>query len=98
MHKEEKDRWGSGTLDDGVKLERVRMEPSSRIVRNKSGAEIQLAALLIFDCYNSRPRGTEFHEDDIIVFNGQKFRVQAVEPLYDRKKLHHYEMGLVKHA
>lgn len=96
--KASEDVWGKESLDDGMQLNHVRMEPSSKVVRNKSGAEIQLAATLFYDCCNSRPSGVEFQEDDIIVFNGQKHKVQMIEPLYDEKKLHHYEMGLVKHA
>lgn len=93
-----KDRWGKGELNDGTELQYVRMEPSSRIVRDKNNAEIQLAATLFYDCKNSRPKDVAFVVDDIIIFNGHKHRVQMIEPLYDGKCLHHYEIGLVKHA
>ena len=92
------DRWGKEALDEGVALSYVRLEPSSRIVRSKNGAEVQLAAILFYDCQNSRPSGIVFREDDIVLFNGQKHKVQTVEPLYDGRKLHHYEMGLISHA
>lgn len=94
----EKDRWGKSKLDAGTDVEKVRLEPSSKIVRDKNNAEIQLAATLFYDCRNSRPREIIFAEDNIVIFNGQKFRVVSVEPLYDGRKLHHYEMGLVKYA
>lgn len=94
----DKDRWGKGQLSDGAELQRVRMEPSGRIVRDKNNAEIQLAATLFYDCKNSRPKGIVFAVDDIIIFNGQKHQVQVVELLYDEKQLHHYEVGLIKHA
>ncbi len=97
LHKKvNEDRWGKGELDAGVELTYVRMEPSGKIVRDKNNAEIQLAATLFYDCKNSSPQGIAFCEDDIIVFNGVKHRVQTVEPLYDEKRLHHYELGLVK--
>lgn len=92
------DRWGKESLMDEMELNHVRMEPSSKVVRDKSGAEIQLAATLFFDCRNSRPAGVTFAVDDIIIFNGQKHSVQLVEPLYDERKLHHYELGLIAHA
>ena len=92
------DRWGSKDLSNGIKISCVRIEPSSRIVRDKNAAEIQLSALMFYDCKNSSPRNITFREDDIISFNGQKHRIQTVEPLYDNKKLHHYELGLIKHA
>lgn len=95
---EEEDRWGKSVLKEEQELRLVRMEPSSKIVKDKSGAEIQLAATLFYDCRNSRPQGTNFSVDEIIIFSGQKHAVQLIEPMYDGEKLHHYEMGLVKRA
>ncbi len=92
------DRWGEKDVYDGIVVKHVRLEPTSRIVRDKNSAEIQLSAVLFYDCKNSQPRNVAFKEDDIIIFSGEKYRVQMVEPLYDRKKLHHYELGLIKHA
>lgn len=96
--KPDSDRWGEETLKDEQELTFVRMEPSSRVVRDKNNAEVQLEATLFYDCRNSRPRGVQFQEDDIIIFNGQKYSVQTMEPLYAGKHLHHIEMGLIKHA
>lgn len=92
------DRWGTERITSEQELKHVRMEPSSKIVRDKNNAEIQLAAELFYDCKNSRPTGISFEVDDLILFNGQKYAVRFVEPLYDDKRLHHYEVGLVKHA
>ena len=86
------------SLSNGTDISCVRMEPLSKIVRDKNNAEIQLSAILFYDCKNSCPRGTTFSVDDVISFNGQKYRVKVVEPLYDRKKLHHYEIGLIAYA
>lgn len=92
-----KDPWGKVTPGQETELRFVRIEPSSKIVRDKNNAEIQLAATLFFDCKNSNPK-VEFQEDDIIIFNGQKHRIALIEPLYDEGKLHHYEIGLIRHA
>lgn len=91
-------RFEEDSLDPGIRLIYVRMEPSNKIVRDKNGAEIQLAATLFYDCKNSDPKNVSFKVDDVISFNGQKHRVQVVEPLYDNRKLHHYELGLVAYA
>ena len=93
-----KDRWGEVETQGDVKIEKVRLEPSNRVIRDKNSAEVQLAATLFYDCKNSMPRDFIFEVDDIVVFNGQKLRVQVIEPLYDGNKLHHYELGLIKHA
>lgn len=92
------DRWGRGELDCGISLKFVRMEPSKQIVRDKNNAELQLSALLFYDCRNSTPKNAGFCIDDIIVFQGDKYMIKAVDPLYDNKKLHHYELGLIKSA
>ena len=92
------DRWGNAELIDEQTLTHVRMEPSSKVVRDKSGVEIQLAATLFYDCRNSRPQGIAFAVDDIIIFNGQKHRLVLAEPLYDGEKLHHYELGMIAYA
>ena len=92
------DRWGEETLKEKEIIKRVRIEPSNKVVRDKNNAEIQISATLFYDCKNSLPRDIQFSEDDIIVFNGQKHKVQTIEPLYDGERLHHIEMGLVKHA
>ena len=102
LHKRiNEDAWGKGQLDAGVELSSVRMEPSSQIVRDKNNAELRLSAVLFFDCRNSEPRGMKFNSDnvdDIVIFNGEKHMIKAVEPLYDERKLHHYELGLIKGA
>lgn len=98
FRKTSEDIWGAEQLDAGIELIRVRMEPSSRIVRDKNNAEIQLAATLFYDCRNSYPSGVTFQLDDVVVFNGQKHQVKMIEPLYDMMRLHHYEIGLVKYA
>lgn len=98
LHISGKDRWGKEITDVQTMLTHVRIEPSSKIVKDKDNNEIQLSATLFFDCKNSRPLLTGFSLDDQIIFNGQKHRIQLVEPLYDGEKLHHYELGLVRHA
>lgn len=93
---ENKDRWGKGKENLESEISFVRFEPSSKIVRTVNNAEIQLSATLIYDCRNSRPKNIQFALDDIITFNGEKHRIQLIEPLYDGNNLHHIEVGLVK--
>lgn len=96
--KKSEDRWGKETVDEGTELKYVRLEPSSKVVRDKNHAEVQLAAVLFYDFHNSRPKDFSFLVDDVVTFNGQRFAVSLIEPLYDGRKLHHYELGLIKHA
>lgn len=94
----EEDRWGNAPVVNQKELTHVRVEPSSKVIRDKNGAEIQLAATLFFDCKNSRPQGMTFSNGDIITFGGMKHSIQLIEPLYDGEKLHHYELGMIAHA
>lgn len=91
------DRFGKDILDEGESLERVRLEPTNKIVRTSNNAEIKLSAILYYDCKNSKPRGLSFAIDDIIAFNGAKYKVQICDLLEDTKP-HHYELGLVGYA
>ena len=42
----EKDAWGNEILADPVELQYVRLEPSTKYVKDKDNKEIQLAATL----------------------------------------------------
>lgn len=94
----EEDRWGKVTLDKGKEIRFVRLEPSTQVTRDKNNVEIQLAAILFYDCKNSRPDDIVFSAEDIIVFNGIKHQIKVVEPLYAKKRLHHYELGLIRYV
>lgn len=91
-------KWGAEGLQPRAELKHIRIETSRKIVRDKNNAEQQLSAILFFDCRNSSPRGLEFQEDQVVDFCGLKHRIVSIEPLYDNKKLHHYEIGMVRYA
>ena len=90
--------WNGATLERIGQLMHVRIEPSSRVVRDKNNREQQLAATLFFDCRNSQNTAGDLKEDLIVDFQGQKHRIVSVEPLCDENKLHHYEIGMVRYA
>lgn len=79
----------------GTEIRYVRIEPSSKQVTDTQNRQIQLSALLFYDGVNSAPRGISWKQGQKITFNGQPFTVQVVEPLYDARTLHHYEIGLI---
>lgn len=91
-----KDDWGNEELLDPILLDRIRIEPSTKFVRAKDNSEIQLAAVLYYDCKNSKPRNMVFTDESVIVFHEESYRIKLVEPLYDQKRLHHYELGMVR--
>lgn len=90
-----KDIWENETLTN-EDLTLVRMEPSDKLVQNKQNQEVRLSSLLFYDLRNSQGLGSEgFKLDDNITFQGRNYVITTIDALYDRNKLHHYEVGLV---
>ncbi len=98
LEKRIKDEWGNTTVQEETTMKHVRMEPSNKIIRDKNNAEIKLNATLFIDVVHSKiGKEVEIEIDDLISFNGDQYRVQEVERLYDERKLHHCEIGLVRY-
>lgn len=75
-------------------LLRVRVEPSDKIIVGSDNTQRQLVSTLFFDVQNSAPKGTEFSAGQKVVWNGREMSVVTADPLYDGKRLHHWEVGL----
>lgn len=88
------DGWGNLTHPDTRTLEFVRFEPSTKLVMTKDNKEVQLSAVMFFDCVNSVPAAAEFVLGDQIIFDGRTYHVEMIDKLYDGQKKHHYEVGL----
>lgn len=90
------DPWSKESYGEAVTLKYVRLEPSSRVVRDKQNTERQLSAVMFYDCKNSLPAGLSFTEESKVSFGGNEYTVAAVDTLYaDGSKPHHYELGLI---
>lgn len=89
-----KDAWGDADSAD-TQLLNIRIDPFEKYLIDNTQHEVQASALLLFDCRHSRPTGTSFVEGQTVTFNGRTYEVQTVEPLYDRRRLHHVEVVLV---
>jgi len=76
-------------------LKRVRIEPYNRVVVTADNTDVQLASLMFVDTRNSEMiPDVAFSVGQVVVWNGIKYLVETVEPLYDDSALHHYEIGL----
>ena len=91
----EKDQWQEEQTGKSVHLEKIRIEPFSKLVTAKDNRQITLSALLIYDCRNSRPKNIQFEQDQKVMWNGIEHVIETIEPLYDGGILHHYELGLI---
>jgi len=76
-------------------LKRVRIDPSDKVVKSANNNEQELTSIMFFDIKNSLPKDQTFEKDQIIVFNGKEHTIVEISSLYDGKRLHHYEIGLV---
>lgn len=72
-------RMASKTIGEGIEVERVRIEPSEKLIRGKNQVDIKRDSVLFFDCKNSSPRDTTFAVDDIVKWNGMSYQVIAIE-------------------
>lgn len=94
LQTESKDAWQAVTTEIVANLKRVRVEPSSQQVITADGTTKQLAALLFYDTVNSLPKAVTFVVGQQVVYSGTTYTVESVEPLFEARKLHHYEVGL----
>jgi len=88
------DRDQNRTYAPVAALSRIRVEPSSKQVIGSDGTQKQISGVLFFDVRNSKPAGTAFVVGQYVLWNGNEYRVETVDPQYDTRKLHHYEVGL----
>lgn len=88
------DTWNDKSRELIAELDLVRIEPSASIRLTNTNEQVQLSAVLFFDCRNSAPKDFDFSKTDIITACGSEYRVISVDKLYDERGLHHYEVGL----
>lgn len=91
------DGWGNKALPSSRTLSHVRFEPSTKLVVNKENQQVQLSALMFFDCRNSAPAGISFAiGDQISKTDGAAYTiVGGVDPIWDERRPHHLELELV---
>lgn len=93
LYEARENSWQEQELVEMAKLTHIRVEPASKMIITSDNRSVTLSATLFYDCRNSAPE-VEFKPGYIVEFGGRKYRVETVEVLYDRQKLHHLEVGL----
>ena len=94
IEKGEPDMWDKCEDVNRTELTFVRVQPSSSLRISKDNEQVQLAAVLFYDCRNSRPAGYDFSHADKVEYDGQQYNVMNVKRLSDEKGLHHLEVEL----
>lgn len=90
----EREGWDEPTEKNRTKLSQLRIKPSSTLRITKSNQQVQLAAVLFYDCRNSRPKNFDFSGVDKIEFEGEQYNIVSIQKQYDDKRLHHVEVEL----
>lgn len=93
LYEARENSWQEQELIELAKLTHVRVEPASKMIITSDNRSVTLSATLFYDCRNSPPT-VKFKPGYIVEFDGKRYRVETVEVLYDRQKLHHLEVGL----
>lgn len=77
-----------------VTIERVRLEPSNRLIKTSSNESVTSKGVLFIDALHTTPL-IEFTEKSKVVMNGREFFVYVVEPIYATDATpHHWEVTL----
>ncbi|MCM1055539.1 MAG: minor capsid protein [Bacteroides sp.] len=90
----EREGWEEPSERKRTELSRIRVEPSSNLRISKSNIQVQLSAVLFYDCRNSRPRDFDFSRADKVEYDGEQYDIVSVQKHYDDRKLHHMEVEL----
>lgn len=91
----ERDEYGNEQDKAAACLQNVRFEPSTRMVRDAAGTDIQASATLLIDARNSQPAGVTVSVGQSVQWDGRRYLVQDVARLYDENGLHHLEVDLI---
>lgn len=83
-------------LETAVEAKWIRLVATSNHPKDKFGNFATAKKIQIFEEAEVRAPGVVFKTDDIIIFNGERFKIQTCETLYDDKRLHHWELGLIR--
>ncbi|MDA1477270.1 putative minor capsid protein [Bacillus sp. CLL-7-23] len=91
------DGWngGSGSYDEPVHIEKVRVEPISTLIRNQVRDETEGESVILIDRTNSKPY-MRLKERSKVTFDGQEYEVNKMKEHYDESPNmpHHYEVIL----
>jgi len=90
------DGWGGGTATD-LTIDHVRLEPSSAFVTTKDNEKVTLSAVLIYDVRYSTQIPVDWTNSLGWKITGlnRTYKIVKADPMYDEKRLHHWEMGLL---
>ena len=94
----ESDRWGAESLQISVQLNLYGLSHPARLSATRIMRRYSLRQQCFMTVKTAVREAWNLKQTTLSVFNGERFKVKICEPLYDERKLHHWELGLVKHG
>lgn len=76
-------------------LSRIRIVPSTEVIVDANGSDVQCSATMYVDMVVSYPRNVDVQVGQSVVWRGIRYRVAVVQQRYDESKLHHLEVKLI---
>jgi len=80
---------------DEITLYNVRIEENEKVRQTKSGENRTSGSRMYFDCVNSAPLTVNFNTNQLIVFCGQAYKIEAVKAVMAANKIHHYRVDII---
>lgn len=79
---------------DEITLYNVRIEQDEKVRRGKSGDTRTKGAKMYYDCINSTPSDVDFKTEQLIIFCGVTYKIEAIKAVMAANKIHHYKIEI----
>jgi len=86
--------FADGAYDE-TSLYNVRIEQNEKIRQGNAGEIRTRGASLYYDRVNSSPCGVEFKSEQLILFGGEIYKIEAVKTVMAAAHIHHYRIEMV---
>ncbi|MCL2698540.1 MAG: minor capsid protein [Oscillospiraceae bacterium] len=78
-----------------IAIHNVRFEQNEKVRQTKSGDSRTRGARVYYDCVNSFPQDVKFTTEQLLVFAGQTYKIEAVRAVVAAEKIHHYRIEVI---
>ena len=77
-----------------AELSRIRVETEQTQTEDREETQARRTAQLWYDVRQSLPRNVQFVPGQLVLYQGERYRIVAVKELYCGRRLHHLEISL----
>jgi hypothetical protein len=80
---------------DEITIYNVRVEQNEKVRQSKSGENRTRGAKMYYDCVNSAPLNVDFKSEQLVIFCGVTYKIEAVKAVMAANKIHHYRIDIL---